>query len=92
MANFSEIRFESTRFTGTDASGIVEGNLSLHGVTRNIKIKVTKVGQGRDPWLGYRAGFLGTYTLTRSDFGMRYNLGQDSETVEVELSIEGIRQ
>jgi len=90
--NFGEIRFESTRYTGTDAAGIVEGNLLLHGVTRKIKIKVTRVGEGKDPWQGYRAGFLGTYTLTRSDFGMRYNLGQDSETMEVELSIEGIRQ
>lgn len=90
--NFGEIRFESTRYTGTDAAGIVEGNLSLHGVTRNIKIKVSKVGEGKDPWQGYRAGFLGTYTLTRSEFGMRYNLGQDSETMEVQLSIEGIRQ
>jgi polyisoprenoid-binding protein YceI len=90
--NFGEIRFESTRYTGTDIEGIMEGNLTLHGVTRLIKIKVSKIGQGRDPWLGYRAGFHGTYTLTRSDYGMRYNLGRDSETMEVELSIEGIRQ
>jgi polyisoprenoid-binding protein YceI len=90
--DFGEIRFKSTRYTGTDIEGIMEGNLTLHGVTKLIKIKVSKVGQGRDPWLSYRAGFHGTYTLTRSDFGMRYHLGRDSETMEIELSIEGIRQ
>lgn len=90
--NFPEISFESTRYTGTDSAGIVEGDLSLLGVTRKIKIKVSRVGEGKDPWQGYRAGFLGTYTLIRSNFGIRYNLGPDSETVEIELSIEGIRQ
>jgi polyisoprenoid-binding protein YceI len=92
VENFAEIRFESTQYIGTDAEGIMAGNLTLHGVTKEIKIKVFKVGQGRDPWFGYRAGFRGTYTLTRADFGMFYNLGRDSKTMEVELSIEGIRQ
>jgi polyisoprenoid-binding protein YceI len=92
VSNFGEIRFESTRYTGTDAEGIMEGDLTLHGVTRRIEIRASKVGQGRDPWLSYRAGFHGTYTLIRSDFGMRYNLGRDSETMEIELSIEGIRK
>lgn len=90
--SFKEVRFESTRYIGTDAEGVMEGNLTLHGVTKLIKLKVSKIGEGRDPWFSYRAGFHGTYTLTRSDFGMRYNLGQDSKTMEVELSIEGIRQ
>ena len=92
VTNFKEARFESLQYTGTDAEGIMEGNLTLHGVTRLIKIKVTKVGEGKDPWQGYRAGFHGIFILTRSDFGMNYNLGRDSETVEIELNIEGIRQ
>ena len=70
----------------------MEGNLTLHGVTRPIKIKVTKVGEGKDPWQGYRAGFHSIFVLTRSDFGMKYNLGRDSETMEIELNIERMRQ
>lgn len=92
VERYPEISFESTRYSGSEAEGILEGNLTLHGITRPIKVKVTRVGEGWDPWLGYRAGFHGSYTLTRSDFGMHYNLGRDSKTVQVELSIEGIRQ
>ena len=92
VENFKEIIFESTQYSGTGAEGIMEGNLTLHGVTRLIKFKVSRIGQGKDPWSGYRAGFHGTYTLTRSNFGMQYNLGKNSETIEVELSMEGIRQ
>lgn len=92
VVNYGEVKFESILYTGTDAEGIMEGNLTLHGVTKPIKIKVTKIGEGKDPWQGYRAGFQGSFTLTRSDFGMKYNLGRDSETMEIELNIEGIRQ
>lgn len=56
-----------------------------------MSIDVTKVGEGKDPWGGYRAGFIGTMELTRSDFDMGYNLGPASETMQLELSIEGIR-
>ena len=52
----------------------MEGVLTLHGVSKDIKIEVKKVGEGTDPWKGYRAGFIGTFMLKRSDFGISYNL------------------
>ncbi|MFQ5328670.1 MAG: YceI family protein [Thermodesulfobacteriota bacterium] len=84
--------FKSTGYSGSTEEGNMEGALTLHGVTRPITIKVKKVGEGKDPWKGYRAGFIGTMTLKRSDFGISYNLGPASETMEMELSIEGIRK
>jgi len=89
---YEEIRFEGTGYVGDDTQGIMEGRLTLHGVTKLLNIKITKIGEGKDPWGGYRAGFHGTYTLTRSDFGMRYNLGRFSKSMEIELSIEGVRK
>ena len=68
------------------------GDLTLHGVTKPIAIAVSKVGEGKDPWGGYRAGFEGTVSLVRQDFGMGYNLGPASETMELFLFIEGIRR
>ena len=84
--------FESTKYTGDAESGTLEGMLTLHGVTKPISIDLRKIGEGKDPWGGYRAGFIGTVTLTRKDFGIGYNLGPASETMEFELSIEGIRK
>jgi polyisoprenoid-binding protein YceI len=53
---------------------------------------VTKIGEGKDPWGGHRAGFEGHATINRSDFGIDKNLGPASEQVEIMLSIEGIRK
>jgi polyisoprenoid-binding protein YceI len=84
--------FKSTQYTGDASGGTLEGELTLHGVTKPITIEVQKIGEGPDPWGGYRAGFLGTTQLTRKDFGMEYDLGPPGETMELELGIEGIRQ
>lgn len=91
-AEFGAASFESTKYTGSDSEGVLEGNLIVHGVTKPIKVTVTRIGEGKDPWGGYRAGFHGTYALTRSDFGISYNLGPASESMELNISIEGIRQ
>ncbi len=84
--------FVSTGYEGDADGGTMTGDLTLHGVTKPIAIAVTKVGEGKDPWGGYRAGFEGTVSLVRKDFGMGYNLGPASETMELFLFIEGIRQ
>ena len=70
----------------------VEGNLTFNGVTKAITIAVTKVGEGKDPWGGYRAGFSGEITIKPSEFGLTYNLGPASETVRLWLNVEGIRK
>lgn len=71
----------------------VIGELTLHGVSKTITIDAHKVGEGRDPWGGYRAGFAGTTTLSLKDFGIPYEkLGPASANVEMELYIEGIRK
>lgn len=89
---YPEARFESTGFTGDQSGGVMTGTLTLHGVTKPIEIQVEKVGEGKDPWGGYRAGFTGTTTIDRSDFGLSYDLGPAAETVDLMLMIEGIRQ
>lgn len=89
---FPDASFESTGYSGSAEGGTLEGNLTLHGVTEPVSIEVTKIGEGEDPWDGYRSGFLGTTTIDRRDFGMDYELGPASWDVELELSVEGIRQ
>ena len=92
VEKYPDAGFESTGYTGDAESGTLEGMLTLHGVTKPISIDLRKIGEGKDPWGGYRAGFIGTITLARSDFGISYNLGPASETMELELGIEGIRK
>lgn len=89
---YPEAGFKSTGYTGGADEGVLEGELTLHGVTKPISIEVRKVGEGEDPWGGYRTGFIGTTTIDRRDFGIDYDVGPASWDIEFELTIEGVRQ
>lgn len=70
----------------------IVGDLTLNGVTKSITIEVEKVGEGKDPWGGYRAGFSGETTITLKDFNVKMDLGPASQTVQLELEVEGIKK
>lgn len=70
----------------------VIGDLTLHGVTKEIVLDMHQVGAGPDPWGGYRRGFEGSAKFKLADFNIKKDLGPASQTVELILSVEGIRQ
>ena len=92
VKKFPKARFVSTGYEGDADGGTMKGSLTLMGVTKPIAIAVKKVGQGNDPWGGYRAGFEGTVTINRRDFNAGRNLGPASESMDLFLSLEGIRR
>jgi len=92
-SKYPQARFTSTSFDALgNGRALLKGNLNLHGHSRPIEIAVEHIGNGLDPWGGYRRGFLGTTKLALKDFGIDYELGNQSREVELTLSIEGIRQ
>ncbi len=91
VKKFPRASFVGTGYQGDAEGGTMTGSLTLMGVTRPIAIAVQKVGEGDDPWGGYRAGFEGTAILNRRDFNAGRNLGPASESMEFFLSIEGVR-
>lgn len=90
-AQFPKITFESTS-ANLAADGTLAGNLTLHGVTRPVTLKLSQVGAGKDPWGGYRSGFIATGVVKRSDYGMKFMLGPVGDEIEVRLNIEAIKQ
>src|SRR5690606_22272667 len=65
-------KFVSTSFKDLgDGKAEMKGNLTLHGVTKEITMDVSHVGGGKSPWGDYRQGFHGTTTLKLEDFGMK---------------------
>ena len=92
VEKFPKATFVGTAYEGGAESGTMKGDLTLMGVTKPIAIDVRKVGEGADPWGGYRAGFEGRVTLKRSEFGAGRNLGPASESMDMSLFIEGIRK
>ncbi len=86
-------RFVSTGVTPTgEGTADIAGELTLNGVTRPVVIAARLLGEGTDPWGGYRAGFEGSTTLRLKDFDIQKDLGPASQTVELILSVEGVRQ
>jgi polyisoprenoid-binding protein YceI len=84
--------FKSTSIKFESDSGEVTGDFTLHGVTKTITFEIEKIGEGNDPWGGYRVGFEGETSLKLADYGIDYNLGPASTYVDIGLFIEGIRQ
>ena len=93
VKQYPEAMFKSTRYEVKDANnGVLHGEFTFHGVTKSISFPVKKIGEGKDPWGGYRAGFEGMTTLALEDYGIKNVLGPASANVEIYLYIEGIRQ
>ena len=93
VEKYPKAKFVSTSFSEkADGTAVLEGNLTLHGVTKPVTIDVEHVGHGQDPWGGYRRGFEGRTRIALADFDINYNLGPKSKELELMLSVEGIRQ
>lgn len=90
--DFPKATFKSTSYKGNANEGIMHGKLSIHGVTKDVSIPIKKIGEGADPWGGYRAGFEGELLINRKDFGLDYDLGPKSWDVALGLYVEGIKK
>lgn len=70
-----QITFTSSTIGKADREGNHElwGELTMLGVTKNIKLHVTFGGIVKDPWGNEKAGFTVTGKLNRSDWGLTWN-------------------
>ncbi len=90
---YPQAKFVSTKVENIGGGKLkVQGNFTLHGMTNKIVIMTNKIGEGKDPWGGYRVGFEGTTRITMADYGITKNLGPASTHVDLTLHIEGIKQ
>jgi len=91
---FPKASFKSTsiKFDDDGDEADVTGEFTLHGVTKIITFEIDKIGEGKDPWGGYRVGFEGETSLKLADYGIDYNLGPASTHVDIGLYIEGVRK
>lgn len=95
VAKYTQIQFESTKVTASNQNqAILQGKLTIHGVTKLVDIPVRVLGYGADPWGGQRAGFEGHVTLKASDYGYGWATGANApvgDEIEVTLLIEGVK-
>ncbi len=94
VSKYPQASFKSTaiKFDQDGEEATVTGEFTLHGITKTISFEIDKIGEGKDPWGGYRVGFEGETSLKLADYGIDYDLGPASTHVDIGLFIEGIRQ
>ena len=95
VENYPTLRFVSTSVTprgGNDYD--VHGDLTIHGVTRQVVLPATFVGAAADPWGSQKSVFEAELSLNRKDFGLTYNAALETggllvgDEVKVSLSIQ----
>lgn len=75
----------------------VKGDLTLHGVTKEVDLDVSFLGKGKDPWGNERLGFHAETTLNRKDFELGWNQVLElggvlvGEEVHVEIEAQLVR-
>jgi polyisoprenoid-binding protein YceI len=90
---FPHLTFRGTRIADRkgDAFALV-GDLTIHGVTREIALHVTEEGRVKDPWGGERMGFSATTKINRKDYGLTWNQALETGGVivgdEVKIAID----
>lgn len=96
---FTTIDFKSKSVKNATKTGFqLVGDLTIHGVTREVTLDVTGgTTELKDPWGNVKIGLAGTTTINRKDFGLVWNQTLEAggmlvgEQVEIALEIEAAK-
>lgn len=81
-----------------DSEFDVTGTLSIRGVSKDVTIPVTFLGDAKDPWGNSRIGFEAELTINRKDYGLLWNAALETggflvgDDVKITLQIQAIAQ
>lgn len=98
VEKFPEITFVATSYTKGSDEDVLEGNLTIKGVTNKVKLEVEYGGVQQDPWGNTKAGFTLNGKINRKDFGLNWNATLESggvlvsEEVKVSAEIQLVKQ
>jgi polyisoprenoid-binding protein YceI len=65
--------FQSTAVRRVGDDFMLDGDLTIRGITRPVSFSLELNGFGPDPFGGTRGGFSGSTEINRSDWGVSYN-------------------
>lgn len=78
--------------TGGKGGYLVDGNLTIKGVTKPVVLDLEVAGTSTDPWGNTKAGFSASTVINRKDFGVEWNAPLETGGVlvgeEVTLTLE----
>ena len=98
-ATYPKLTFESTSFTKkADSDYTLEGNLTMHGVTKPVELAVEFGGIHKSLYGQMVAGFEVTGKIKRADFGLTWSAVTEAgglvlgEDVKLQINLELIKQ
>ena len=99
-ATYPQIKFVATKYENVDNDGSYElyGDLTLHGITKNIKLGVEFGGVVEDAYGNTKAGFTINGKINRKDFGLAWSAVTEaggvivSDEVRIASEIQLIKQ
>jgi polyisoprenoid-binding protein YceI len=99
--NHKAITFTSKRIDGARAEAgeefTVVGDLTIRGTTREVTLKASYEGRGKDPWGGERISFTATGKIDRRDFGLTWNQALEaggilvSNDIKISIEVQAVR-
>ncbi|HLJ66835.1 MAG TPA: YceI family protein [Chloroflexota bacterium] len=99
VENYPTITFKSTRVEVLGKDHLhVTGELSIHGVTREVTLDTHINGTGKTPFGTEIVGASATTSINRKDFGLTWNVALETggwlvgETINIDLEIEAVKQ
>ena len=95
-AQYPTMTYRSTEIRRDGDDLVVDGELTLHGIARQVPLTLEVTGFGPDPYGGTRVGVSATTKINRKDFGIDTDLPLDGggvvigETVQISLDIQAV--
>lgn len=95
---FPTMTYKSTRVEALGDNLRVVGQLTIRGISKEVVLKVTPEGTGKDPWGGQRAGFSATTKINRKEFGLTWNQALETggfvvgDEIKISIDVELVKQ
>lgn len=94
VMEYPDITFQSrnVRFNGKEQA-VVEGDLTLLGVERPVKLQVTRIRCGKNPMTRKdTCGFDAHTEIKRSDFGSKYGIPGIGDNMKLWFQVEAVKE
>ena len=98
VENYPTLTFKSTRVEQDDDGWIMNGDLTMRGVTKPVTFRFDMVGPITDPLGMQRMGIEGSLTIDRRDWGLNWSRAMETgglfvgHEVKIELAAEAARK
>ena len=96
---YPELTFVSTSLEHEDGDDWrINGDLTIHGVTKPVTLKTEYEGQAGDPWGGQRVAFSAETRISREDWGLTWNQALEAggwlvgKEIRLKLDVEAVLQ